>query len=462
MPLPNKEENMRFILILLLPTVICGFEWTPPQLVADVGGHCHHCRFGLDCFDQPWCIFAVSVSAPGFDTVKASCYTEAQWSEPISIYGGIQANAVGGFDVTRAKNGKLWVLTCEEDLPGSPPHITFYYDGSAWSDTFIIPPPGGVTYWHLAADSSGKVWATFDDNEDSRIWCDVCEDTIWSGPYVVCDYPGGNLPNSYITINPNGIRWVCGGTGAQIFLTYSDSTGAWTGNLIMGPNGGPRDIISDNEGNIWIAFFNEAERRIYTTYLDTNLQWSTSYQITQFSGEFQGFSKMAVDGDNRVWIVYDKNNTFYYRVWDGFEWSPEEAIVAPPASAAYHGDVFYDSVRNRIWILYLDGYPIGDIYATWTDPSSGIIESEVKNIKSRFLIFPNPVKDCITISIQNTEPKNIRIFDCLGCLIKSFTTTEMEIIWDCKNNFGMMVESGVYFLNIKTVGGTTSKKIIVL
>lgn len=453
---------MKFLLILILPMVISGYEWSPPQLVADVGGHCHHCRFGLDCFDSLWCIFTVSADPC---TVKASCYTEAQWSEPISIYGGIQANAVGGFDVTRAKNGKLWVLTCEENLPGSPPHITFYYDGSAWSDTFIIPPPGGVTYWHLAADSSGKVWATFDDNEDPRIWCDVCEDTIWSGPYVVCDYPGGNLPTSCITVDPNGTRWVCGGPGSQgeqIFLTYSDSTGAWTGNLIMGPEGGTRAIVSDNEGNIWVAFFNEAERRIYTTYLDTNLNWSPSYQITQSSGEFHGLAKMAVDGENKVWIVYDKDSTFYYRVWDGFEWSPEEAIVAPPASAAYHGDVFYDSVRNRIWILYLDGYPIGDIYATWTDPSSGIIESEVKNIKSRFLIFPNPVKDCITISIQNTEPKNIRIFDCLGCLIKSFTTTEMEIIWDCKNNFGMMVESGVYFLNIKTVGGTTSKKIIVL
>lgn len=454
---------MRFLFILILPAILFSYDWTQPQLVADVGGHCHHCRFGLDCFDSLWCIFTVSADPC---TVKASCYTEAQWSEPISIYGGIQANAVGGFDVTRAKNGKLWVLICEEDLPGSPPHITFYYDGSAWSDTFIIPPPGGVTYWHLAADSSGKVWATFDDNEDPRIWCDVCEDTIWSGPYVVCDYPGGNLPTSCITVDPNGTRWVCGGPGSQgeqIFLTYSDSTGAWTGNLIMGPEGGTRAIVSDNEGNIWVAFFNEAERRIYTIYLDTNLNWSPSYQITQSSGEFHGLAKMAVDGENKVWIVYDKDSTFYYRVWDGFEWSPEEAIVAPPASAAYHGDVFYDSVRNRIWILYLDGYPIGDIYATWTNPSSGV-EEEKESTSQNLLITPNPAtRDLL---FQYTIPQKAKIdlnlYDNSGRLVRRiFTGEKLTGTYSEKislNNY----PNGVYHLLLKTSNAIIKRKLVLI
>ena len=470
MPLPNKEENMRFIFILLLPAVIFGFEWTPPQLVAD-GGHCDRSRFGLDCFDSLWCIFNVCADPC---TVKVSCYDGSQWSEPISIYAGIQASAVGGFDVTRAKNGKLWVLTCEEDLPGSPPHITLYYDGSAWSDTFIIPPPGGATNWHLAADSSGKVWAVFSGSEDYRIWCDVCDDTIWSGPYVVCSYPTyDQVMSAGVTVDPNGIRWVAGtafSTNDQTFLTFSDSTGAWTDSLIIGPQitgpGMTRDVISDNNGNIWLAWWVDAEEdKIYAAYLDTNLLWSPHYQITQSSGEFLGWCKMAVDGENKVWIVYDKDSTFYYRIWNGIEWSPEDTIVASPASSAFHGDIFYDSVRNRIWVSFRFGMGYsGDIYSTWTNPSSDVEEKKKEPTNQNLLITPNPATRDLSFqyTIRQKAKIDLNLYDNSGRLVRRiFTGEKLTGSYSEKislNNY----PNGVYHLLLKTSNAIIKRKLVLI
>lgn len=459
---PIIGEYMKFLLILILPMAISAYEWTPPQLVGTGDKSC----FALDCYNRLWCIFNVYA---GPCTLKASYYIDSLWVEPISVYAGRQASGVGGFDATTAQNGKLWVVTSDEYGGGSPPHITIYYDGNVWSDTFVIL---GGTGFHLAADSIGKVWATFGGFEDWRIWCDVCEDTLWTGPYVVCTYPTyDQVANPYITVDPDGIRWVSGTAllwpNDQIFLTHSDSAGAWTDSLIMGPQisggGMATDIISDNQGNIWVAWYNGYEDRIYTAYLDTNSTWSTYYQITQSSGEFYGPSNMAVDGDNKVWIVYDKDSTFYYRVWNGMEWSPEQTIVASSASAAFLGNLFYDPVRERIWFSFRvsDGFH-RHIFTTWTNTAVGVIEHEVQNGKNSLLIYPTPAKDNIFINTQNKEPKNIEIFDCLGRVVKTFITAEKVIIWNCLDNNGKMVEKGVYFIKIDTENSSISEKVIVL
>lgn len=441
---------MKFLLILILPMVISGYEWASPQLVGTGDKSC----FGLDCNNHLWCLFLYN------STLNGAFYDNSQWSDPALIYTGRQATGVGGFDATTAKDGKLWVVTSDEYGGGSPPHITIYYDGSVWSDSFVII---GGTGFRLAADSIGKVWAVFGGFEDWRIWCDVCDDTIWTGPYVVCEHPTqAQVTVPRITVDPEGTRWVSAIiiASGQGLLCRSDSTGAWSDSLIMIPSdlGTPSAIVSDYDGNIWIAC-NNSENILYAAYLDTNLQWSLYYQITQFNGR----CRIAVDNENNVWIVYDKDNTFYYRVWDGIEWSPEQTIVASPASSAFHGDIFYDPVRERIWISFRvsDGFH-HHIFTTWTNTAGGVIEHEVQNGKNSLLIYPTPAKDNIFINTQNKEPKNIKIFDCLGRVVKTFITAEKVIIWDCTDNRGKSLKKGIYFIKIITENGSISKKLIIL
>ena len=463
-PPPNLEGNMRFLLILILPIMIFSYEWSTPQLIWD--SECGYSRFAFDYFDRVWCIFNVYADPC---TVKAACYQDSLWMDPVTVNVGSSASGVGGFDAVRTSSGKLWALTCEE----SPARTAFYFDGYDWSDTFIIPGlVTGCSGYRIAADSVDKVWAVFNGFEDWRIWCDFCEDTIWLGPYIVCSYPTHEqVGGACITVDPAGFRWVGAGTlslpAAQIFLCHSDSTGAgWSDSLIMGPTGYVwlRDIVSDGYGNIWIAWCKGGvdSSFIYAAYIDSNYNWSIYHQITQATGEFYGWCRMTVDAENKLWIVYDKGNNFYYRVWDGVEWSPEDTIVGSPASAAFQGDIFYDHVRDRIWISFNSGTGYADdIYATWTNTAGGVHKYDNENIDEAFLIFPNPANNTITINAPSEGQKDIEIIDCLGCVVKNITSDEKVIIWDCTDNHARHVENGVYFIRLRTQDYKRTKKVTI-
>jgi hypothetical protein len=319
---------------------------------------------------------------PESSTFSASRYDENQWLEPVLVYTGGEACGLGGFDATRARDGRLWVVTSAEY--GRDPHIALYYDGTVWSDTFVMgnSPVDVSTGFTLESDSIGKVWAVFDVGEDYRIWADVCDDTVWSGARPIVALPTGEqVAFSKLTVAPNGVRWA-GATALytssedRVFLCRSDSAGNWPDSLILGP--GPREgalhgLAADNQGNIWIAWSGNPwgpDSGIYAARLDTNLRWSPSYRISQ-SG---WFCNLAIDGDNKVWVVYDVGRNFYYRVWDGWEWCPADSVVQSPASSSVADAVFYDPVRVRIWVSFRTDD--GRTFATWTDPSGGVAEQE--------------------------------------------------------------------------------------
>jgi hypothetical protein len=81
---------------------------------------------------------------------------------------------------------------------------------------------------------------------------------------------------------------------------------------------------------------------------------------------------MEIGDDNRVWVVWDADSNFYYRVWDGAEWSLPDSIAQPPASSGFMDAVFYDPVRDRIWVSYRTSYE--RTFVTWTDASGGVAE----------------------------------------------------------------------------------------
>jgi len=450
---------MRKLILFLLPLIISGYEWATPQLIDSIGPQPHHySRFGLDRNGILWCIFLKH------SVVYGSRYIDTVWSEPDSIYDGPQATGVGGFDVTTAKDGKLWVLTCEEVLPVSPDHITFYYDGSAWSDTFIIPPLHGGTFFRMAADSIGKVWAIFSGFDDWRLWCDVCEDTIWTGPFVICTLDDSfQVLGNYITVAPNGTRWALGNYCSQfnqgMFLTCSDSTGSWSGDLIMGPHASGMSIVSDRLGNIWIAYM-RAGYSIYTTYLDTSGNWGPGYPITQSSSLF-GSCKMVVDNNNEVWIIYHKNNTIYFRVWNGVGWNPEDSIALSVASPGYQ-DIFYDPIRNRIWVSFSDS--VSDLYVTWTNPSGSIKEKMEKFIHRSRLKISSPVREDLLIwyGISQKTRVSLNVYDNSGRLIKNLYEGEKEAGVYSEKISLRNYSDGIYFLILITSKGMHRRKFVVI
>lgn len=357
-----------------------GYEWAAPQEVAIA----NNSRFGLDCHGRLWCLLLYQPFNWDSCTFSASRYDGNQWLEPELVYTGGQASGLGGFDATRAQDGRLWVVFSAEYSTQGTATAALYYDGAAWSDTFIVGNShvDVSTYFSLESDSSGKVWAVFDVGEDDHIWADVYQDTLWSGAHPIVAYPTGEqVMGSRLTVAPNGDRWA-GATAfyphyERIFLCRSDSAGNWPDSVILGPGpseGGLGGMAADGLGNVWAAWRGDSYRPdsgVYAACLDTSLQWSTVYRIS-----YSGYScDLEIDGDNKVWIVWDADSNFYYRVWDGAEWSPPDSVVSPPASSSFMDAIFYDPVRDRIWLSYRTGYD-GPTFVTWTDPAGGVAERE--------------------------------------------------------------------------------------
>ena len=356
-----------------------GYEWAPPQQIAIAT----QSRFGLDCYGRQWCLLLNRPSDLDSSTFSASRYDGNQWLEPELVFTGGLACGLGGFDATRARDGRLWVLFSAEYSMSDSVTATLYYDGAVWSDLFIIGNSGVdvSTKFTLESDSIGKVWAVFDVGEDYRIWVDVCEDTLWSGAHPIVAFPTGEqVFFSRLTVAPNGDRWA-GATALytsynRVFLCRSDSAGNWPDSLILGPGpieGPLRGLAADGQGNIWVAWAGNPygpDSGIYAACLDTSLHWSPVYTISH-SGFF---CNLEVDGDDKVWVVWDADSNFSYRVWDGSAWCPPDSVVQSPASSGFSDAIFYDPVRDRIWISYKTDD--GRTFATWTDPSGGVAERE--------------------------------------------------------------------------------------
>ena len=71
-------------------------------------------------------------------------------------------------------------------------------------------------------------------------------------------------------------------------------------------------------------------------------------------------------------------------------------------------------------------------------------------------MYPNPVKERITIKVSNNS-RGFRatIYSILGVKIKSFTQNEHEKTYDFSN-----YKSGTYILKVETENGTSLHKIL--
>ena len=84
-----------------------NYAWATPQQVAVAT----ESRFGLDCYGRLWCLLLNRpVLYPESSTFSASRYDGNQWLEPELVFTGGLASGLGGFDATRAQDGRLWAV----------------------------------------------------------------------------------------------------------------------------------------------------------------------------------------------------------------------------------------------------------------------------------------------------------------------------------------------------------------
>jgi len=147
-----------------------------------------------------------------------------------------------------------------------------------------------------------------------------------------------------------------------------------------------------------------------------------------------------------------------------------QELFAPPASGCYKLEV-YDTGGNGINSGYGPGYfKLIDSndnvvfendgkfgyqanYHINVNPASSI---EIYKIENEIVIFPNPVKDELTVFSSQFSVEGIEIFDVHGRNIQSkIYNLQSEYIIDVSK-----LTNGIYFINIKTDKGIVYKKFI--
>jgi len=97
-------------------------------------------------------------------------------------------------------------------------------------------------------------------------------------------------------------------------------------------------------------------------------------------------------------------------------------------------------------------------------PVKGNVSTEEVAIKmSGVSLYPNPVEDNFTLryKLNNTSDVNIQITDVSGKLINTFSFNDVQKGENELNIEAANLNSGIYLLNIKSNGGSVTKRFVV-
>ncbi len=80
----------------------------------------------------------------------------------------------------------------------------------------------------------------------------------------------------------------------------------------------------------------------------------------------------------------------------------------------------------------------------------------IDELETKFFITPNPAKDYVKLSAYNGQLSKVKIYNTLGMLVEEIAVNSNEIEINVLN-----YNKGIYFINLQTVNGAVTKKMIV-
>jgi hypothetical protein len=185
-----------------------------------------------------------------------------------------------------------------------------------------------------------------------------------------------------------------------------------------GPNGAPGDVLSQTIVNV------------------SNAQW---YQAT-----FPLSSLVINDGSfyigatttsaNQLSFGMDATPPFSHRLWEFTgTWNPSRFSLNR------------DACIRSLSFLGIEESPNNDV--------------KVKPVS----ILPNPFSNFVTIKFANprTENKSVLIYNSSGVLVRHLDTNDDLVIWDGKNNIGLNLPNGCYFVRLTDDRTKSLHKVII-
>ena len=216
--------------------------------------------------------------------------------------------------------------------------------------------------------------------------------------------------------------------------------------------------------DIWLVKTDEQGDTIWTrTYGGANYDWGNSVkQATDRGFIIAGYTWSYGAGHADVFLV--RTDSLGDTLWTktlGYsegDWANEVELI-PDLGYIIVGTVDYDL-----------GY--GDIYIVRISPDTLGCHENARDLNPYGLltIEPNPFrrKTCISSHSLDLRDVDLRIYDVAGQLVRniplhsSHTGSNIKISWDCCDNAGNILPTGIYLLNCRTRDFFISVKLILI
>jgi len=178
------------------------------------------------------------------------------------------------------------------------------------------------------------------------------------------------------------------------------------------------------------------------------------------SSEEESRPAVTTDGE-KAYLAYYRSGNIYLKAFDLYthNWSSAYRVTDQPTALDTPRVVIcMDSLLYIAWVDNRNGNP--DIYFAQVDPKvvpTGIKERGSEGATVLLKIYPNPLKESSTISIQlPAEGKaSLEIYDATGRIVKSLIKSQnlkpgtYTLVWDGKDSKGSDLPSGIYFVKLK-------------
>ncbi len=186
-------------------------------------------------------------------------------------------------------------------------------------------------------------------------------------------------------------------------------------------------------------------------------------EFKAFESEYDCFYSNTLNG-----VIYEVEYTKF-----GVPYHEEDiAITGLDYSTSFYVASGIQTGDEARMISYIHG-DVGD-YVQYIHPitiSDGTNSPEIPTPPNELSAFnyPNPFNPCTTIiySLPADTKVNITIYNIKSQLVRQLlnenkSAGEYAVIWDGKDNSGLVVSGGIYFFQVKTDRDTTLKKMILL
>jgi len=427
----------------------------------------------------------VSSSGPTkFATIKYNQLGEQSWLR--IFYGQFYQAGDNGTSIVTDYNSNVYVTGISFSTNSGCDYTTLKYDSSGtlkWSTYY----DGSTSYdyaYHLKVDNYCNVYVTGCSWNDSTFYdiATVKYDSTgieqWAERYNGPGNGGDSAMGLFVDNNGNvyvtGRSWGGESTGFDYVTIKYNSSGAqqWARRYNRANNWTdiPHSLAVDDSGNAYVTgetHYSNGSQYATIKYSPSGEQlWVALYNYQ--NGE-HGYA-LALDKYGGIYVTGESWGGLFGTRYDfaTVKYSAagvQQWVIRTSGSVdEVPGHIAVDTLGN-VYVAGNDGHyhTIKYNQITGVEPVSNELPTEFKLYQN----YPNPFnpQTIIRFDIASKSNVTLKIFNMLGQEIRTLinsevTPREKSVVWDGKNNFGTIVNSGIYVYELRAGDFRNSKKMV--